>query len=205
MIITHQGQTPQIDPSAWVAPDATLCGAVTIGPGARVLHGARVIGESGGRVSIGTESILFQNAVIRATRRHNCTIGNNCLIGPQVHITGATIGDECYIATGAAIFPEAQLGRRCEIRVGGIVHLGSVLPEFAVVPNYWIAVGSPVEILPPDQHESIWARQKPLDFPRAVFGVNRASPDVMIVMTRGLSEELASHRDDQVWSGGAGI
>ena len=42
MLIAHGGKQPQIDPGAWVAPDATLCGDVTIGPGTRVLHGARV-------------------------------------------------------------------------------------------------------------------------------------------------------------------
>ncbi len=200
MIITHQGQTPQIDPSAWVAPDATLCGAVSVGPGARILHGARIIGEGGGRVCIGAEVIIYENAVVRGTERFSCQIGNNCLIGPQAHIMGAEVGPECYIATAAVIFPEARLGRRCEIRVGAVVHLSTVLPEFAIVPHYWIAVGNPVEILPPEQHDSIWARQKPLDFPRAVFGVDRYASDVMVTMTRTLSQDLAPHRGDQVIS-----
>ncbi len=202
MIFTHQGQTPQIDPSAWVAPDATVCGAVTIGAGVRVLHGARIVGESGGRVTLGREVIVYENAVIRATARHDCMIGHNCLIGPHAHITGAMIGDECYIATGVSIFPEARLGRRCEIRVGAVVHLRAHLPEFAIVPINWVAVGDPVEILPPDQHESIWTRQKPLDFPRVVFGVDRYAPDVMVTMTRSLSDALAPHRDDQIVEGG---
>lgn len=200
MIITHQGQTPQIDPTAWVAPDATLCGAVTVGPGARIMHGARVIGEGGGRVSIGAEVILYENTVIRATARNDCTIGPNCLIAPQVHITGAVIEGECYIATGAVILPQAHLGRRCEIRIGGVVHLRTRLPESAIVPNYWIALGDPVEILPPDQHDSIWARQKAMDYPRAVFGVDRYAPDVMVTLTHGLSEELAPHVDDMILS-----
>jgi carbonic anhydrase/acetyltransferase-like protein (isoleucine patch superfamily) len=42
MLIEHAGKRPTIDPTAWVAPDATLCGDVTIGPGVRILHGARL-------------------------------------------------------------------------------------------------------------------------------------------------------------------
>lgn len=206
MIITHQGQTPRIDPSAWVAPDATVCGAVTLGPGVRVMHGARIVGESGGRVTLGRDVIIYENAVLRATSRHDCRIGNYTLIGPHAHVTGAEIADECYLATGVTVLPEAWLGPRCDVRVGAVVHLKTRLPEGTVVPVHWVAVGDPVEILPPDQHDSIWARQKPLDFPRTVFGVDRTAPDFMITLTRKLSEDLAPHRNDIIVDGaGAGI
>lgn len=67
MLMTHAGRQPRIDPTAWIAPDATVCGDVTIGPGARVMHGARVIGEAGGTVRIGRECIVMENAVVRAS------------------------------------------------------------------------------------------------------------------------------------------
>jgi hypothetical protein len=35
------------------------------------------------------------------------------------------------------------------------------------------AVGDPAEILPPHEHERIWAIQKTLDFPRYIFGGRR--------------------------------
>src|SRR5262249_12559033 len=31
MIIKHDGATPRIDPAAWIAPNAVICGNVTIG------------------------------------------------------------------------------------------------------------------------------------------------------------------------------
>ncbi len=115
MIIEHTGKRPRIDPSAWVAPDATVCGDVTIEAGARVLHGARLIGEAGGRISIGRETIVMENAVVRATSLHACAIGANCLIGPGAHVVGATVADQVFIATGAAIFHGALLGRGAEV------------------------------------------------------------------------------------------
>jgi carbonic anhydrase/acetyltransferase-like protein (isoleucine patch superfamily) len=45
MIIKHDGATPRIDPTAWVAPNAVICGNVTIGPSCRVMFGAQVIAE----------------------------------------------------------------------------------------------------------------------------------------------------------------
>lgn len=35
-------------------------------------------------------------------------------------------------------------------------------------------MGTPPVILPPDQHDAIWTKEKPLDFPRYVYGVERA-------------------------------
>ena len=46
MLIAHAGRRPRVDASAWIAPDATVCGDVVIGPGARVMHGSRVICEN---------------------------------------------------------------------------------------------------------------------------------------------------------------
>jgi carbonic anhydrase/acetyltransferase-like protein (isoleucine patch superfamily) len=47
MIIEHAGQRRDIHPDAWVAPDATVCGNVFISAGTRIMHGARLIAESG--------------------------------------------------------------------------------------------------------------------------------------------------------------
>ena len=53
MLMAHQGKKPHIDPSIWVAPDAKTSGDITIGPGARIMHGARLIGEGGSRIARG--------------------------------------------------------------------------------------------------------------------------------------------------------
>ena len=58
-----------ISPLAWVAPDCTIRGNVLIGPGSRVMHGARLVAEGGGRIVLGRNCIVLENAVIRATAR----------------------------------------------------------------------------------------------------------------------------------------
>ena len=47
MLIEHRGTTPRVDPSAYVAPTAVLCGAVRVGPEARILFGAMLTAEDG--------------------------------------------------------------------------------------------------------------------------------------------------------------
>jgi carbonic anhydrase/acetyltransferase-like protein (isoleucine patch superfamily) len=198
MLIAHAGKTPVIDPAAWVAPDATIAGDVTIGPDCRVLWGARIIGEGGGEICLGRGSIVMENAVVRATLHHPCTIGHSCLVGPQAHVVGAAVEDEVFIATAAAVFHGARLGRGAEVRVRATVHLRTRLAPGAVVPIGWIAVGDPARILPPEHHDAIWAVQQPLDFPGFVYGLDRETPELMRHVTERLAGMLGRHREDRV-------
>jgi len=157
MILSYEEQSPSIDPDAWVAQDATVCGDVTIGAGSRIMHGARLVAEAGGSIHIGRNCIVFENAVIRATSRHDCSIGDYCIVGPNSHVVGAQIDDEVFVATGAAVFHGAQIGRGSEVRINGTVHLRTRLEPGSTVPIGWVAVGDPAEILSSDQHEAIWA------------------------------------------------
>jgi carbonic anhydrase/acetyltransferase-like protein (isoleucine patch superfamily) len=201
MLIEHAGKRPQIDSTAWIAPDATVCGDVIIGPGARVLHGARIIGEGGGAIRIGRDCIVMENAAIRASRRHPCTIGDHCLIGPQAHVVGATLDEQVFVATAATIFHGAELERGAEVRVRATVHLRTRLAPGSVVPIGWVAVGDPVVMLPPDRHDEIWAVLKPLGFPDWVYGFDRETPELMRHVTQRLSERLGAHADDTILNG----
>ena len=195
MLIRHDGVSPRVDPAAWVAPNAVVCGDVTLGPGCRIMYGAQVVAESGS-ISIGRECIVMENAVLRSSSRHPLDIGNNCLIGPNAHIVGCSVEDEVFIATGAAVFHSAILGKGSEVRVNGVVHLKTHLAAGETVPIGWIAVGNPAQVLPPGEHERIWKIQKPLDFPFTVYGLER-SEATMVKITRRLSERLESHASDE--------
>ena len=194
MLIKHEGVSPTVDPSAWVAPNAVVCGDVRIGPGCRVMFGAQIVAE-GGSIVIGRECIIMENAVLRSTSRHSLSIGNNCLVGPNAHVVGCTVEDEVFIATGAAVFHAAHLGKGSEVRINGVVHLKTHVAAGDTVPIGWVAVGDPAQILSPGEHERIWAIQQPLNFPLTVYGFERHEAS-MEKITRRLSEALASHAGD---------
>ena len=196
MIISHAGRAPRIDPAAWIAPDATICGDVEIAAGARVLHGARIIGEAGGAIGVGRNVIVMENAVMRAGPRHPCSIGDHCLIGPHAHVTGATIEEQVFIATGASIFHGAHVGKGAVIRADGIVHLKTRLEPGAVVPIKWIALGDPAQLFPPEKHEELSVVLRALNFSMTVYGVDPATPDRMMEVTGRLSDALGAHRGD---------
>jgi carbonic anhydrase/acetyltransferase-like protein (isoleucine patch superfamily) len=195
MTLTHNEKKPIIDPTAYVAPTATVCGDVSIGPNCRVMFGACLIAE-GGSIEIGSHCIILENAVIRSTSRHSARIRNHCLIGPNAHVTGCTIKEEVFVATGAAVFHGAILEARSEVRVNGVVHLKTRLPEGAIVPIGWVAVGDPASILPPNQHNAIWSIQEPLNFPLVVYGYDRSEAN-MVTITERMSEFLGNHVNDQ--------
>ncbi len=58
MLISLQGKEPRIDPTAFVAPSATIYGDVTVGADCRIMHGAAIIAE-GGRIAIGRQCIVL--------------------------------------------------------------------------------------------------------------------------------------------------
>ena len=195
MLIEHAGKSPRIHESAWVAPGATVSGDVVIGPESRILFGA-VLSADGGPVRVGTQTVIMENAVLRSSAGHPLSIGNNCLIGPCAHIVGCTVEDEVFIATGAAVFHSALLGKGSEVRINGIVHLKTHLAAGESVPIGWVAVGDPAQVLPPNEHERIWEIQKALNFPRTVYGFER-SDATMEKITRRLSKALDSHASDE--------
>ena len=204
MIIEHDGKTPTIDPTARIAPTAVICGDVTVGAGTSVGFGAVLTAESG-PIDVGAHCVVMENAVIRGIRQFPVTVGDHVLVGPHAALSGCTIGDCVFLGTGCAIFNGADIGPRAEVRIHATVHLLTRLAADAVVPIGWIAVGDPAQVLPPDSHEDIWTVQKPLNFPRTVFGIERPRPGEsdMPEITRRYTRLLGRHRDDRIIEGEA--
>jgi carbonic anhydrase/acetyltransferase-like protein (isoleucine patch superfamily) len=199
MLVEHLGKRPNVAPTAIIAPTAVICGDVTIGDHSCVGFGAVIVAD-GKSVQIGNHCIIRDQVVIRSTAKHAVAIGNSVLIGPHSTLLGCTIEDEVFLATGCAIFHAAKICKQSEVRIHGVVHLKTVLPEKSLVPIGWIAVGNPAEILPPQDHEKIWPIQKSLNFPKEVYGVERG-PDGnadMKEITSKVTESLSSHKNDKI-------
>lgn len=201
MIVSHLNKAPRIHASAYVAANAVICGDVTIGAGCRIMFGACVVAE-GKTLELGDNCIVMENAVIRSTENHPTRIGSHCLIGPHAHLVGCTLEDCVFVATGASIFHGAKLGHAAEVRINGVVHLRTELSAHATVPIGWVAVGNPAQILPPGDHDAIWAIQEPLNFPKFAYGIDRPpeGESNMPEITKLRSEALGTHKDDIILS-----
>ncbi|MGF0313737.1 gamma carbonic anhydrase family protein [Rhodococcus sp. IEGM1428] len=195
MLIQHRGLGPDVHPDAFVAATAVLVGDVRVAAGARVLHGA-VLSAEDGAVTIGEDTVVMENALIRGRASHPAAIGSAVMVGPHTHINGSVVGDEAFIATGAALFPGSRIGAGAEVRIHGIVQVNTVVGDGVVVPIGWVAVGDPAQLFSPDRHDEIWAIQRELGFGQTVYGVGN---DVsMRDLMNGQSEFYGHHRDDTI-------
>ena len=180
MLLEHRGRRPVVPESAYVAPSAVLCGAVVLGEGSRVLHGAVLTAENG-EVRLGENSVVMENALVRGRADHPALIGDAVLVGPHAHVNGATVENEVFIATGAALFPGSVAGTGAELRINSVLHVNSHLEAGTILPIGWIAAGNPAQLFSPDRHEELWQIQRELDFSGTVYGVPRGTPmrDIM--------------------------
>src|SRR5207245_4492940 len=75
----------------------------------------------------------------------------------------------------ACIFNGATIGARATVRIRGIVHIRTRIPPDTVVPIGWVALGDPVRLFSPKDHDEISTLLAGLDFARTVFG-DQAAP-----------------------------
>ena len=195
MLLEHRGRRPVVPESAYVAPSAVLCGAVVLAEGSRVLHGAVLTAENG-EVRLGENSVVMENALVRGRADHPALLGDAVLVGPHAHVNGATVEDEVFIATGAALFPGSVAGAGAELRINSVLHVNSRLESGAVLPIGWIAAGDPAQLFSPDRHEELWQLQRDLDFPGTDYGDPRCTP-MREIMSRQ-SQYYGAHQSDQL-------
>ena len=201
MIVDHAGRRPQIHPSAWIAPNAVISGAVSIEADTRVLYGAVLSAEAGAEIEIGGGSVIMEQAVLRASGRFALHVGDRVLVGPHAYLTGCRIGSRSFIATGAMVFNGAELGEACVVALGGKVHIDSELADGTRVPMGFIAFGRPATIHPPEEAPEVHEQMARLDFMRYVFGVESQGKDRSMVMDEAMgryTRALASHSKDVV-------
>ena len=69
MLIIHNDKSPKIDSNAYIAPNAVICGDVTIGKNCKVMFGAQIIAEDGAIV-LDENTVVLENAVLRSTEKY---------------------------------------------------------------------------------------------------------------------------------------
>jgi carbonic anhydrase/acetyltransferase-like protein (isoleucine patch superfamily) len=131
---------PSVDPSAFIHPDAFVCGDVTLGARVSVWPTAVIRGDTG-RIVIGDDSNVQDGTVIHVDHGVPTTIGRRVAIGHRAIVHGAAVDDECLIAMGAILLNGVQIGS------GSIVGAGAVCREGMTVPPNSLLLGVPARIV----------------------------------------------------------
>ena len=132
LILPFDDREPSIDDTAWVAPNATVIGAVTMNPGSSVYYGA-VLRADGDSITLGEGSNLQDNVVVHVDRGVPTTIGSGVSVGHGAVVHGCTIEDDCLIGMNATVLNRAVIGRESLVAAGALVLEGTVIPPRSLV------------------------------------------------------------------------
>jgi carbonic anhydrase/acetyltransferase-like protein (isoleucine patch superfamily) len=151
-------KTPNIHPSAFVAPGAVVRGEVHLAENSSVFYNAVLRGDRA-PISIGEGTNIQDNCVVHVEYDLPVTVGKNVTVGHGAILHGCTVGDETLIGMGAIVLNGAQIGKSCLIGAGALV------TQNAVIPDGCMAVGSPARVkrpLTPEEMDGL--RQSAADY-----------------------------------------
>lgn len=134
-------QVPDIDPSAYVAPEAVVIGTVRLGPESSVWPGAVLRGDDG-EITIGARTSIQDGTVVHTTPVTPTTVGDECVIGHLAHLEGCTIHDRALVGSGSVVLHNAV------VETEALVGAQALVPNNMVVPARAMALGVPAKVRP---------------------------------------------------------
>ena len=138
LIVPFGSLTPRIDATAWVASNATLIGAVTLGAHASVFYGS-VLRADEGAIRIGVGSNIQDNVTMHTDPGIELTIGSRVSVGHGAILHGCVVEDDCLIGMGTTILNGAIIG------AGSLIAAGSVVLENTIIPPGSLVTGLPAK------------------------------------------------------------
>ncbi len=155
LIKSVRGFTPQIDPSVYVAENATIVGDVVIGKDCSIWFGAILRGDVNS-IRIGN-NVNIQDGVVLHTlyQKSQVIIDDNVSVGHNAIIHGAIVHSNVLVGMGATILDNAEIGENSIIAANALV-----LANTKVEPNS-VYAGVPakkVKDVSPEQLENIIKR-----------------------------------------------
>ncbi|KLU03975.1 ferripyochelin-binding protein [Rhodopirellula islandica] len=137
-IVTSEADRSLIDPSAFIAPNATVLGEVYIAEDVSIWFGAVMRGDTE-KIVIGRQSNVQDQCVLHCDPGMPCVIGERVTVGHSAVVHGATVEDDALIGIGAIVLNGATIGK------GAIVAAGALVTEGTVIPPGMLAVGTPAK------------------------------------------------------------
>ncbi len=124
----------------FIAPDATLIGAVTLHRMASVWFGAILRAESS-PIVLGESSNVQDGAVIHTDDRGGVTIGACVTVAHRAVLHSCTVGDHSLVGINAVVLNGASIGSY------SVIAANSLVTEKAVIPDHSLVMGSPARVV----------------------------------------------------------
>jgi carbonic anhydrase/acetyltransferase-like protein (isoleucine patch superfamily) len=133
------GQAPRVDPTAYVAPQATVVGDVRLGAHSSVWPGCVLRGDIN-YIAVGDGTNIQDGTVVHLADEFPAIIGAYATIGHLAMIHACVVEDECLIGMHATILDGAVVGAQTIVGAGALVTKGMKIPPGSLV------VGAPAKI-----------------------------------------------------------
>ena len=137
-----------LDPTTFVAPGATLVGAVSVGARASIWFQATVRGDMA-PITIAEETNVQDHCVVHVDHDAPARIGARVTLGHGAIVHGATLEDEVLVAMNAVVLSGCHVGRR------SLIGAGAVVPEETRIPEGSLVLGVPARVVRPLRPDEI--------------------------------------------------
>jgi carbonic anhydrase/acetyltransferase-like protein (isoleucine patch superfamily) len=131
---------PQVDPTAWVAQDASIIGEVILGAETSVWFQAVLRGDINA-IRIGARTNVQDGCVLHVTAEAPVEVGDEVTLGHMAMVHGCTIGHRSLIGMNAVVLDFARIGEGC------LVAAGAVVRERTRVPDGVLVAGVPAKVV----------------------------------------------------------
>jgi carbonic anhydrase/acetyltransferase-like protein (isoleucine patch superfamily) len=140
---SFEGRSPTVDPTAFVAPTATLIGEVHIEAGASVWFNA-VIRADFAPIIVRAGANVQDASVLHAPPGIPVDVGPGATIAHSCVVHGVHIGAEAVIANHATVLDGVVIGARSLIAAHSLVVGGTKIPEEVLVTGAPAKVRGPI-------------------------------------------------------------
>jgi carbonic anhydrase/acetyltransferase-like protein (isoleucine patch superfamily) len=134
------GERPDLATRTWVADSASVIGRVRLRNDASVWFGSVLRGDNEW-IEVGERSQIQDNATLHTDPGFPIVIGADCVIGHNVVLHGATVGDNSLIGMGAILLNGVKIGKNCLVGAGALVTEGKEFPDHSLI------VGAPARVV----------------------------------------------------------
>jgi len=134
LILDFAGKTPDIHPTAFLAPTAVLVGNVAVGPEVSIWFGAVLRGDDPQNpIVVGRRTSIQDNCVVHVGTWGPTLIGEDVTVGHGAKFECCTIGDRTVVGMNAVILQRAKVGPECVLAANTVVLEGAEIPPRSVV------------------------------------------------------------------------
>lgn len=139
LVVSLGSKQPVLAQSAWIAPNASLVGAVTLADDTSVWYGASLRADAE-PITIGVGTNIQDNCIVHTDPGMPVLVGRGVSVGHGAILHGCTVEDGVLVGMGAVIMNGAVIG------AGSLIAAGALVTEHTVIPAGSLVAGVPGKI-----------------------------------------------------------